>query len=485
MRICMLTAEAFPYAKTGGLADVLAGLPEALAALGVEVTVLLPGYRSALRAAGAVERLGRVRAPVSSRLVPADVVRVPGARVPTLMLVAPRYFDREGLYGEGGIDYPDNAERFTFFCRAALEWLRGLGTPPDVLHCHDWQAALAPALLRAGAALYPELRRVRLVQTIHNLAYQGGFSAADWHLLNLDTRYFSSDWLEFWGDMNFLKAGLVFADAITTVSPRYAREIQTPEFGEGLDGVLRARAGRLRGILNGIDYRVWSPDSDPALPARYDADDLAGKAICKADLQASLGLRTDRDAALAAIVSRLAWQKGIDVALDALPSALEESGMQLAVLGSGDHWLESRLHALAERFPDRVAVRTGMDEPLAHRLIAGADLFLMPSRYEPCGLSQMYSLRYGTAPVVHATGGLYDTVAEFDAATGDGTGFRFAPCAPEGMREALRRALRLRGDHAAWMRLQRNGMAENFSWERSARAYRHVYSTLLAAPAAA
>ncbi len=485
MRVCMLAPEAFPYAKTGGLADVLAALPEALAALGVHVTVILPGYRPALRAAGAVERLGRIRAPLGSRLEPADVLRVPGARVSTLLLAAPRFFDRDGLYGEDGHDYPDNAARFTFFCRAALEWLRGLGTPPDVVHCHDWQAALAPAMLRGTAALYPELRRVRLVQTVHNLAYQGRFPAAHWHLLNLDARYFTSDWLEAWGEIDFLKAGLVFADVLTTVSPRYAREIQTPEYGEGLDGVLRARAGRLRGILNGIDYRVWNPAIDPVLPARYDVGDLVGKARCKADLQAALGLRPDSEGPLFAIVSRLAWQKGIDVALDALPAVLASSAAQLVTLGSGDAELERRLHELAAHFPDRVAVHTGMDEPLAHRIVAGADLFLMPSRYEPCGLSQMYSVRYGTAPVVHATGGLDDTVADFDPATGQGTGFKFAPCTAEALRDALTRAVAVRRDAAAWRRLQENAMREDFSWERSARAYRTLYSALLAAPAAA
>jgi starch synthase len=485
MRVCMLASEAFPYAKTGGLGDVLAALPEALAGLGVDATRVLPGYREALRTAGPVERLGRIRAPVASRLEPADVVRVPGAPVPTLLIDAPRYFDRDGLYGDGEHDYPDNNERFTFFCRAALEWLRGLATPPDVLHCHDWQAALAPAMLRATAALYPELRRVRLVQTVHNLAYQGRFPASAWHLLNLDPRYFASEWLEFWGDINFLKAGLVFADVLTTVSPRYAREIQTPEFGEGLDGVLRARAARLRGILNGIDYRVWNPATDPALPARYDAGDLTGKARCKAALQAALGLRVAGPAPLLGIVSRLAWQKGIDVALDALPPLLEHSTAQLAVLGSGEAELERRLQELAGRFPDRVAVRTGLDEPLAHRITAGVDLFLMPSRYEPCGLNQMYSQRYGTVPVVHATGGLDDTVLEFDVATGEGTGFKFAPCTAEALRDALDRALGVHRDPAAWLRLQRNGMRQDFSWERSARAYQTVYGALLAAPAAA
>ena len=481
----MLASELFPYAKTGGLGDVLAALPEALIGLGVEVTVMIPGYRAALRTAGPVERLGLVRAPVASRLEPGHVVRVPAARVPTLLIDAPQYFDREGLYGEGGRDYPDNAERFTFFCRAALEWLRGLGTPPDVLHCHDWPVAMTAAMLRATAPLYPELRRVRLLQTIHNLAYQGRFPAAQWHLLNLDPRYFVSDWLEFWGDICFLKAGLVFADVLTTVSPRYAREIQTPDFGEGLDGVLRARAGRLRGILNGIDYRVWNPALDPALPARYDAADLGGKVACKADLQAALGLRRDAEAPLLGIVSRLAWQKGIDVALDALPPLLEQSAVQLVALGSGDPDLERRLRELSARFPDRVAVRSGMEEALAHRIVAGVDLFLMPSRYEPCGLNQMYSQRYGTVPVVHATGGLDDSVAEYDPGRGEGTGFKFAPCTPEGLRNALDRALAVRLEPAAWMQLQRNGMSQDFSWERSARAYQTVYGALLAAPAAA
>jgi starch synthase len=484
MRVCMLASEAFPYAKTGGLADVLAALPEALAALGVEVTVILPGYRSALRTAGAVERVGRVRAPVSSHLEPADVLRVTGATVPTLFLDAPRYFDREGLYGEGGSDYPDNAERFVFYCRAALEWLRLLGTPPDILHCHDWQAALAPAMLRATTALYPELRRMRVVQTIHNLAYQGLIPAFSWHLLNFDRRYFSRDWLEFHGAINCLKGGLVFADLLTTVSPRYAQEIQTPAFGEGLDGVLRARAGRVHGILNGIDYRIWSPASDPLLPARYDVDDLRGKLVCKTDLQASLGLRVDPDAPLLAMVSRLAWQKGIDVALDALSPVLAQSAVQLVVLGNGEPQLERRLAELAAQIPDRVAVRTGMDEPLAHRIVAGADLFLMPSRYEPCGLSQLYGLRYGTVPLVHATGGLDDTVADGDAAPDERTGFKFSPCTPDALRTTLDRALALRRDAPAWRRLQERGMRQDFSWARSAETYRTEYSALLAAPVA-
>ncbi len=478
----MLTPEAFPYAKTGGLADVLAALPAALARLGVEVTVMLPAYREALRVAGAVEHLGIVRAPVSSRLEPATIVRVAGARVPTLMVQAPRYFDREGMYGADGHDHPDNAERFTFFCRAALEWLRGLGTPPDVVHCHDWQAALVPAMVRATAPLYPELRRVRLVQTIHNLAYQGRFWAADWHLLNLDGRHFTSEALELYGDISFLKAGLVFADVITTVSPRYAREIQTPALGEGLDGILRARARRLRGIVNGIDYGMWNPATDPVLAARYDVGAMGGKARCKADLQEAVGLHVAAEPALLAMVSRLAAQKGLDVALEALPQLLEHSDAQVVLLGSGDPLLEAGYHALAQSFPGRVAIHVGFDEPLAHRIVAGADAFLMPSRYEPCGLSQLYSLRYGTVPVVHATGGLDDTVSQFDAGSGTGTGFKFAPLTAAALRDALGQALDARRDATAWRRLQERGMREDFSWERSASAYRNLYAELLAAP---
>jgi starch synthase len=339
-------------------------------------------------------------------------------------------------------------------------------------------------MARGTAALYPELRRMRLVQTIHNLAYQGVFPGALWHVLNLDRRYFTDDWLESHGSINFLKGGLAFADVLTTVSPRYAREIQTPGFGEGLDAVLHARAGRVHGILNGIDYRVWSPALDAELPARYDVGALQGKSACKTDLQARLGLRVDPGAPLFAIVSRLAWQKGIDVALDALSPLLEQSAVQLVVLGSGEAELERRLFELADRFRDRVAMRTGMDEALAHRIVAGADLFLMPSRYEPCGLSQLYSLRYGTVPVVHATGGLDDTVGDIDDPERERTGFTFSPCTPDALRATLDRALAVRHDADAWRRLQENGMRQDFSWERSARTYRTEYAALLAAPAA-
>ncbi len=479
MRVVMLSPEVYPYAKTGGLADVLAALPPALAAAGVEVTVCVPGYRSALRAAGTPAPGPRLYAPIASRMEAAEMVCVPGAPVPTVLLRADRYFDRDGLYGEGGQDYPDNAERFAFFCRAALEWLRAEREPPDVLHVHEWQAALAPAFLRATAALYPELGRVRTVLTLHNLAFQGRFPADHWHVLNLDARYFVPEFLEFYGEINFLKAGMVFADALTTVSPRYAAEIQTPAFGEGLDGVLRARGAALRGILNGIDDAVWDPATDPHLPARYRAGDLAGKARCKRALQAELGLEVGDDAPLLGVVSRLTEQKGFDLLAVALPPALDAWDAELAVLGSGEERYERWVRELEARFPGRVGAHVGFDEGLAHRIEAGADVFLMPSRFEPCGLNQLYSLRYGTVPMVHATGGLDDSVAEFDPATGTGTGFKFTPYTPDAFLAALERALRTRRDPALWARLVANGMAQDFSWSRAAAEYLALYETLV------
>jgi len=478
MRVVMLAPEVHPYAKTGGLADVLAALPAALNRIGVEVSVCLPAYRTALRALGPLPVILRLHAPVSSRMEPAEILAVPNAPVPTFLVRADRFFDRDGLYGVGGRDYDDNAERFAFFCRAALEWLRHASPAPDILHMHDWQTALVPAFLRATADLYPELAAVRTVQTVHNLAYQGRFPSEEWHLLNLDPRHFVPDGLEFYGDINYLKAGLLFADAITTVSPRYAEEIQTPSFGSGLDGVLRMRADRLRGILNGVDDAVWNPASDPFVPAHYDQGDLRGKARCKAALQAELGLAVSPEPALLAVVSRLAEQKGLELLGAVLPGLLKTRAVQFVALGSGDARYEELLVDLVGQFPGQVEVRIGFDEPLAHRIEAGADVFLMPSRFEPCGLNQLYSLRYGTVPVVHATGGLDDTVVEFDARVGLGTGFKFTPYTEEAFLAALRRAIDTRRDAATWQRLVTNGMSQDFSWQRAAREYARLYTSL-------
>jgi starch synthase len=478
MRVLMVAPEVHPLAKTGGLADVLAALPRALGRLGVDLTVCLPAYRSALRAAGRVESVARLAVPVSCRTEPADVLRLPDAPLPTVLVRHDRYFDRDAPYGDAGGDFPDNAERFAFLCRAVLEWLRGVRPRPDVIHVHDWPTALVPAFLRAGATHYPELDRVRTVLTIHNLAYQGRMAAGEWHLLNLDPRYFGPEFLEFYGQINYLKAGLVFAEAITTVSPRYAQEILTPARGEGLDGVLVARRTRLHGILNGIDTAEWDPATDPHLPAGYDLHDLRGKARCKAGLRAEVGLGSNPDAPLLAVVSRFVEQKGIDLLEPALPPILSADGAQLVVLGSGEMRYERQLRRLASRFPGRVALRFGFDEALAHRIEAGADLFLMPSRFEPCGLNQLYSLRYGTVPVVHATGGLDDSVVDYDPDTDSGTGFKFRDHTPEALRGAVARALALWQDGARWLRLVRRGMAEDVSWDRAARQYHRLYENL-------
>jgi starch synthase len=481
MHVVMLAAEASPYVKTGGLADVLGALPAALRRRGVDVTVCIPAHRTA-RAGMAAAAGRRLVAPVLGRTEPFEAVPVPAAAVPTVLLRADRYFDRDGIYGDGpASEYGDNGERFAFFCRAALEWLRTLDRPADVLHVHDWPAALAPALLRADAGRYPELGRLRTVTTVHNLAYQGRFPAAAWPLLDLDGSFFTPRFLEFYGDVGYLKAGLVFADAITAVSPRYAREMQTPEHGLGLDGLLRSRAGAVRGILNGIDDVEWDPASDGRIPARYDAADRSGKAVCREALQAELGLERRPEPALLGVVSRLVEQKGIDLLAESIPGLLESGEVQLAVLGDGEPRLVAMLRSLASRFPGRVAVRVGLDEALAHRVQAGADILLVPSRFEPCGLTQLYALRYGTVPVVHATGGLDDTIEEFDAARGTGTGFKFAPHAGEAFAAAIGRALRVRREPRAWARLVTNGMRQDVSWVGAARDYADLYEALVAA----
>jgi starch synthase len=478
MRIVMLASEARPFASTGGLGDALAGLPRALAAEGVAVTVCLPGHRSALRAARGLSAVGRVQAPLGSRTEPAEIVEARGGVVPTVFVRADRWFDREAVYG-----YPDDAERWVVFARAALEWLRSSAVPPDVLHLHDWPASIAAAFLRQGAALYPELAGSRILLTIHNLAHQGRFPAGIWPSLNLDPRLFAPDGLEFHGDVSFLKAGILFADRLTTVSPRYAREILTAEFGEGLDGLLRSRPRPPLGILNGIDHALWNPATDPYLPARFNPIDLEGKTRCKWILQRELGLSARREPALVAMVTRLVPQKGIDLVAPALGSLLAEGAIQLVVLGSGDPEWEDALRRLAAEHRTGVAVRIGYHEGLAHRIQAASDLLLMPSRFEPCGLAQLYALRYGTVPVVRAVGGLDDTVVEFDPETRTGTGFTFVQHDAAALTAAVRRALTVRRDPALWRALRLNAMTQDHSWARAARDYAHEYYQLT--PAAA
>ncbi len=476
MRILFAASEVTPFAKTGGLADVAGALPRALRKLGHDVRVVLPLYRAV---DPAVHRLSplldALALPVAGRVETASVLegRLP-PDVPVYFLRCDRYFDREGLYQVRGVDHPDNAERFAFFSRAVLELARTLDFRPEVCHCHDWQTGLIPAYLRTIYARDPFFATAGVLFTIHNMGYQGLFPRDALHVIGLGSDVFTPSGIEFYGQVNLLKAGLVFADILTTVSQQYSREIQTVEFGCGLEGVLRLRRTDVFGILNGIDLEEWNPATDPHLAARYGPHDLAGKAACKADLQRILGLHADPAAPLFGSISRLAEQKGMDLVAETLDIILEAGG-QLVLLGTGDPPLEALFRAAAVAHHGRVAAVIGFDEALSHKIEAGADFFLMPSRYEPCGLNQMYSLRYGTIPIVRATGGLDDTVAPFDRQTGRGNGLKFEAATPDALGLAICRAFGLYRNPAAWRRAQLNAMQGDFSWERSAREYEALY----------
>jgi starch synthase len=472
MRILFVAPEGLPFSKTGGLADVVEALPKALVAMGHEVAVVLPRYRGTKVAAVV---LPSVTIPMGERLrfpAIADGSVVSGVRY--YFVDDPEYFDRDQLYASQGKDYPDNAERFAEFCKAAIEVSKHVW-PPDVIHCHDWQSALAPTLLRTLYSGDPLLRGVPVVLTIHNLGYHGLFPREIVSRVGLPESLFSIDALEFYGKVNYLKAGLVFADYLTTVSKKYAQEIQTAEFGHGLDGVIRRRAERLVGILNGVDYAAWNPEHDPWIAAPYAARDLSGKRLCKKDLLEQFRLPTDRLARpLIGIVSRFADQKGFDL-IAAVAGELLREDLALVVLGTGEPKYESLFRELAMRHPEKVAARIAYDNVLAHKIEAGADMFLMPSRYEPCGLNQIYSLRYGTVPVVRATGGLDDTIEPFDSRTGRGTGFKFDAYTGAALLECVRQALKVYKNEVSWRKLQANGMAKDFSWQASAEEYARLY----------
>lgn len=475
-RILLAASEMAPFARTGGLGDVLAALPAALRALGANVHVVLPAYRTIDWTAAAPEHRESLQIWTGNTMREIELRSTSRNQVPITFIVADEYFGRDHIYGGPAGAYTDNAERFAFFSRAVLALAARLDPAPDILHCHDWPTALIPVFAnaeRAARGPWP-----RTVLTIHNLGYQGIFPTEVWPLLGLDWSYFTPRRLEFYGQVNFLKGGIVFADALTTVSRRYADEILDPEHGHGLDGVLRARRHVLHGILNGIDDEQWDPVRDGAIAATYGLGDLSGKARCKAALQAAFGLRQAPRTPLFGLVSRLADQKGIDILLAAVPELLRLD-LQLVILGKGDARYEAALATEGRRTPERLAARIAFDDIAAHQIEAGADAFLMPSRYEPCGLNQMYSLRYGTVPVVCATGGLDDTVTEFDATTGRGNGFKFAACTPDALLGAVRRALDAYHRPADWRRLITNGMAADFSWRPPARQYLDLYLRIL------
>lgn len=485
MKTLMLASEAVPLAKTGGLADVVSALSVELARLGHEVRLTVPHYAGI--DVPAVDLQESRTIPVPWRGEPVEVGIETGAlgggAVPLTCIRYDPFFGRAGLYGEGGLDYPDNLNRFALFCRAAMESCKQSGWKPDVLHAHDWQAALAVAYLKILYRADPAWATTRALFTIHNMGYQGLFPVGDYPVAGLPWSEYTPERLEYYGQVNLLKGGLVYADLLNTVSPTYAREIQTSEFGHGLEGVLQGRRDRLFGVTNGIDYDIWNPAVDPHLPAHYTVEDLSGKKACKAAAQREMKLPA-RDVPLLGLVSRLVFQKGIDLIVEILPKLLALD-VQLIALGSGDPAYHELLTSLSERYPDKMALRLGFDEGLAHRVEAGSDLFLMPSRYEPCGLNQQYSLRYGTVPIVRKTGGLADTVIPYLPVAHAGataTGFAFEAPEPEVLLSTILLALRVYRDKEEWHALMRNGMRQDFSWQHSARQYVELYERALAIP---
>jgi starch synthase len=478
MKIAMIASEVTPFAKTGGLADVIGTLSIALERLGHELCVIAPAYRSALQGNFSLRQIGlELSVPLSDRRQQAGVLEASiGKNVSVYLIRADPYFGRENLYGAPTGDYPDNDERFVFFSRAALELLRH--KPVDIAHCHDWQTALVAVFLKIQPQNYAETAAAKTVFTIHNLGFQGVFPQSAWPLLNLDPTYLTPQFLEYYGSVNFLKGGLIFADKITTVSPSYAEEIMTAEQGFGLEGVLQQRAADLVGILNGVDDHQWNPWTDPFLACHYGEKSLAVKGDCKSALLRAVGLPEKNDTPLIAMISRLTLQKGFDL-IEEIFDSLMERDLQVVLLGNGEPHFENFFKAVARRHPDRVAVEIAFNEPLAHQIEAGADLFLMPSLYEPCGLNQMFSLKYGTIPIVRAVGGLKDTVQDYNKETQTGTGFLFQRYESSALLAAVDRGLALFRDKQAWFALQRRAMGMDFSWDRSAKLYGDLYQQLV------
>ncbi len=490
LNIVYLTTEAVPFAKTGGLADVCGTLPAKVAGLGNRTAVIMPAFRSVRRSEIPVSPTDISFAVPMSRekLVGCRLLKgvLPDGDVPVWFIDQPQYFDRDALYGTPFGDYPDNDERFTFFCRAAIMAIARIGWSVDIVHCNDWQTGLVPAMLAADANLPDSLRKAATVLTIHNLAYQGQFDRDSYRWTGLDWSRFNPNEFEFYGRMNFLKTAIVTSDVITTVSPRYSQEIRTAQHGCGLDGVLQSVSDRVFGITNGIDQNIWDPASDPNLFANYGVDNwLAGKTHNKLSLQQRFGLDVNAEVPMIGLVGRLASQKGWDSIVPVMRAHLgEDRPTQWIVLGSGDARYERELRELAAAHPNRFALHVGFSDPLAHQIEAASDVFLMPSHYEPCGLNQLYSLRYGTVPVVTPTGGLADTVVDtndFTIEDGTATGFYVQSNDQRGLDDAIGRALHMRYHHPQiWANIVVTGMKQDWSWTKSANEYIRLYEQTLA-----
>ncbi len=485
LSVLMVAAEVHPLAKVGGLADVMGALPRALADAGHDVKVALPFYKK-IKDSGVktspLKGVGEFDIPMGEVTVPARAARtrLPDSRVEVLLIENDRFFGRDGIYSSAatGEGFSDNAERFVFFSKAALRLAKLLEWKPDIVHCHDHQTGFIPAWLRDDPSAEAFFDGAGVVFTIHNLAYQGVFPRRIGYVAGFNEHMMKPmGGVEFHGGVSMMKAGIVYADTVTTVSPTYAREIQTPEFGHGLEGVLKSRAGDLVGILNGADYDVWDPSGDDLIPYKYSAKDLTGKRLCREHLVKRLGLKIADGVPLVGMISRLVDQKGFDLVAEAFDK-LVDLDLGLVILGTGEKKYHDLLTAYAGRRPERVSVTIAFDEELAHQIEAGCDMFLMPSKYEPCGLNQMYSMRYGAVPVVRKTGGLADTVIDFDASA-DSTGFVFENYSADALYEAVRRARRVYADGNAWRDLVLRGMKRDFSWRRQAGEYVEAYVATL------
>ena len=486
LNIVMAASEAVPYAKTGGLADVAGALPLELLKLGHRVTLVIPHYGRFFAGRPPLQPVAQLVIPVAGGkadvVLEEETVPVRGAHFP-LRVLAVRYdpyFDRTGLYQSSEGDYPDNLDRFVLFSKAVLETVTFLratrGETVDVLHLHDWQTALCAIYLKTPGQTDPALAQLKTLLTVHNIGYQGIFPAGQFRNTGLPPSMFAPGGLEFFGSMNLLKGGIVFADAVSTVSTTYAKEIMTPEFGCGLEGVLAGRPEGVQGITNGIDVALWNPADDPYLPAHYSVTDLSGKQRGKEALQRALELPV-ADVPMLAVIGRLTSQKGFDLLIDILPE-LAALDVQLAILGTGERPLEQAFRHAKQKYPERIGLHTGFDEKLAHQIVAGGDMLLMPSRYEPCGLTQLYSLRYGTIPIVRRTGGLVDTVVPFKPSTlqaKQATGFHFADASGDALLSTILLALQIYKDQEIWRLMMQAGMTTDVSWRQAATRYIQLY----------
>lgn len=479
MDILMVASEVAPFAKTGGLADMVGSLSKKMEKQGHNIKVILPYYRMVKEGNFEIDSLGKtLRIKVADKTVVGEIMTARmGRNITVWFIKSDDYYAYEGLYGTEKGDYEDNAERFIFFCKATLDLIKAMAFKPDIIHCHDWQTGLIPAYLKTIFKSDPYFANTKTVFTIHNLAYQGVFPKSDMPLTGLPWEVFTPERIEFYGKINFLKAGIVYSDLVGTVSERYSQEIQTKEYGCGLEGVLRSRKEDLYGIMNGLDFEEWDPETDRFIIKNYSRTDLSNKKDCKRNLLEEFGIRLEEDAPLFGLVSRLVDQKGIGLVVEAANEITRLGG--LVILGKGDEDYEKLIAGMINRYPDKVGVRVGFDEPLAHRITAGCDFFLIPSRYEPCGLNAIYSLKYGTVPIVRATGGLDEIISEFNLDTGKGNGFKFYKHSKDQFLTGIKTAIEAYKRKKLWHKLLDNTLRSDHSWKRRAMEYEELYIRVL------